>query len=221
MDGRLTDRKWKTEKQKCLLWGFVPVFGFFAFLLMADNSGQEKYRKKGKAFAVISISAFLMTVSGDILIYFVTVCMGTRSAAYARSLVIVAGITLFASYIILLIRIVADRKDYLEECAYMDKASPLEEKEDTAGKELCDLNTCSREELLKLPGIDAAMSKRIIDDREGYGGYASVDEFIDRYGIKPHFAAKILNMAFVSDDNVRPVQYRVISAGRPLRAIDI
>ncbi len=230
MNEMVMDRKWRSEKQKCLLWGFVPVFDFFAFLLMADNSGQDKYRRKGLAFAAISMTAFLLIVSGDLLIYFTTIGLGMMAAAYIRSLIIVAGITLLSSYVIQLILIALTRREYLTECAYMDKAFGTEEEIPEAVEEpkrnvkeavTYDLNTCSREELQDLPGIDAAMALRILNDRYESGGYASVEEFIDRYRIKPHFAAKIMERAYVSSADDKADIMSAASAGKPSRAIDI
>ena len=229
MNEKLKDRKWRSERQKCLLWGFVPVFDFFAFLLMADNSGQDKYKRKGIAFAVITMTAFFIIVSGDILMYFTAVGMGMRAEAYVRSLIIVAVITLVISYVIQLIFIGLTRKEYLMECAYMDAAFGTEDNvaftEEGPAEEtgMTDLNTCTREELQKLPGIDAAMAIRIFEDRAEYGGYSSVDEFIDRYGIKPHFAVRIMETAFVSaDDESLESDNRGgrSSSGKPVRALD-
>lgn len=230
MNEKITDRKWRSEKQKCLLWGFVPVFDFFAFFLMADNSGQDKYRRKGRVFAAITLTAFMTAVSGDLLMYFTTVTMGLRAAAYTRSLIIVAGITVAASYFIQLILIGLTRKEYLIECSYIDEVSDcrgmtLEKKGETEERGTdyngYDLNACSREEIQELPGIDAALAIRILEDREEYGGYASVDEFIDRYDIKPHFAAKIMDMAYVSESSNKMKHPLLPPGSRPVRAIDI
>ena len=229
MNERLTDRKWRSERLRCLLWGFVPIFDFFAFLLMADNSGQDKYRRKGLAFAAITMTAFFIIVSGDILIYFTTIGMGLRAEYYVRSLIVVAMITLPISYLMQLILIGLTRKEYLAECAYMEEAFGAEAEEklnvESTEKETCriDLNTCTKEELQKLPGIDAAMAIRIADDRAEYGDFSSVDEFIDRYGIKPHFAVRIMETAYVSADMSGAVGARAdgrTSAGKPFRALD-
>ncbi len=219
-DGKKAERK----LQRCLIWGAVPVFGFFALWCMADNSGEEKYRKLGNLFFIMTMTFLGIAVSGDMIIYFVSLHFGMMAAAYARSLVIVAWITLGVIYPAELIKILTCRKEYLKICAY--KESVLESTGTGASldeDEKTDLNTCTKEELLSLPGIDAALAVRIINDREERGGFDSVDELIDTYRIKPHFAAAILERAFVSrterdlSDGERPFRHEA----RPVRAIDI
>ena len=60
-----------------------------------------------------------------------------------------------------------------------------------------DLNACSEEELRTLPGISLVEAKKAVEYRASHGGFASVDEFIDVLGIKPHFAVQIFERAAV------------------------
>ncbi len=230
MNEKRIDRKWRAKKTKCMLWGVVPVFDFFAFLLMADNSGEEKYKRKGMLFGVITLTAFFLVVSQDILIYYTTLIMGTRAAAYTRSIIIVAGITIATSYMIQLILLLLMRKEYLMECEYADVMNGTGEDGTRQGEtsiscvretERIDLNNCTGEDLQKLPGITAAMAIRIIRDRENNGVFSSVEELIDRYSIKPHFAVRIMEMAFVSTDTDQDEVTGSSSGTKRIRVLDI
>ncbi len=78
-----------------------------------------------------------------------------------------------------------------------------------------DINTCSEQDLMELPGISLADAKRAITYREENGGFASVDAFVSKLNIKPHFAAQIFSIATAS---FTPV---VSSPSRPRRTLDI
>ena len=76
-----------------------------------------------------------------------------------------------------------------------------------------DLNTCSREELSALPGVGIAGAMRAMNLRQERGGFASVDEFVDLLGIKPHFAVQLFERATVSQP-VQAVQKTSVSGRR-------
>jgi hypothetical protein len=85
---------------------------------------------------------------------------------------------------------------------------------DTAPTAAIDVNTCTQEELLSLPGISLADAKRAMDYREERGGFASVDEFVDVLEIKPHFAVQIFKIASSSPvvkkaNDDKPVRRRI------------
>jgi DNA uptake protein ComE-like DNA-binding protein len=50
-----------------------------------------------------------------------------------------------------------------------------------------DINSCSKAQLVKLPGINTGMSMRIIKYREENNGFNSVSEFFKKFKIKDHF----------------------------------
>ncbi len=55
-----------------------------------------------------------------------------------------------------------------------------------------DINSCSQAQLVKLPGINTAMSVRIIKYREENNGFSSVDEFFKKFKIKDHFQRQLI-----------------------------
>lgn len=211
--------RFRQEMLRCQIWGFIPVFGFIAFFCMADNSEEAKYRSLGKKFCIFNLTALGIAVSGDLIIYLVTITLGGGAPAYARSVIYIAWIMLPVSYLTELVRMLTMRREYLEICMIKHQSGIECETEaaDTAPilADRIDINSCSREELMGLPGIDAAAAMRILKEREENGGFGSVEEFIDRYGIKPHFAAELMEKAYVGDRSFP------LRTARPVRAIDI
>ena len=76
-----------------------------------------------------------------------------------------------------------------------------------------DVNRCTEEEFASLPGISAAAAKRMVGLRQKEGEFTSVDDFIMKAGIKPHFAAQLIPRLTASrSERVRTVK----SGGRKL-----
>ena len=61
-----------------------------------------------------------------------------------------------------------------------------------------DINHCTQAELMQLPGISVVLAKQAMEYRAANGGFRSVEEFVEKLHIKPHFAVQIFNMATVS-----------------------
>lgn len=61
-----------------------------------------------------------------------------------------------------------------------------------------DINRCTQDELMSLPGIGVAQAKKALEYRAQNGGFRSLDEFVDVLQIKPHFAVQIFDRATVS-----------------------
>lgn len=60
------------------------------------------------------------------------------------------------------------------------------------------INSCSHEELLALPGITMPIAKKIMDRRNNEGDFTSIDEFMDFIMVKPHFAIQLREIVTVS-----------------------
>lgn len=63
-----------------------------------------------------------------------------------------------------------------------------------------DINLCSFNELLSLPGITVPIAQKVIDRRSIEGDFYPVDEFLDFVMVKPHFAVKLKDMIAISTD---------------------
>ena len=61
-----------------------------------------------------------------------------------------------------------------------------------------DINRCTADDLLALPGMSPAAAAAAVESRTTQGPYLSEDDFIQRNSIKPHFAVKILPQIQVS-----------------------
>ncbi len=222
MDEKLTP----TDPERCLKWCFVPVFGFLVLFFMADNSGQKEYKRQGIRFASVILGALAAVSSWELIMYIAyRICRGNMmTMAVVRSLLVAAALTIPIGYVSLIIYVMRNKKRYLESCRYYgeyEKAVPavIPQPENA---EIIDINTCSKDELQLLPGIDAALSLRIISDRDERGGFDSVEDMIDLYGIKPHFAVRIMDRATVSRiPDTTGTHYAEAGKKGPVRAIDI
>lgn len=79
-----------------------------------------------------------------------------------------------------------------------------------------DLNTCSEQEMVNLPGVSVVLAKRAVEMREQTGGFMSVQDFCKQLGLMPHFAVQIENLAFVT-----PIQHKTPPSENKGRVIDI
>ena len=68
---------------------------------------------------------------------------------------------------------------------------------ETVPAERINLNTANEQELASLPGIGAALAKKVVGARTQNGDFSSVSDFNQRLGLMPHHAAQIENLAFV------------------------
>ena len=66
---------------------------------------------------------------------------------------------------------------------FVVKESQKTENSQDSNKTLININTASEEELTKIPGVGASISKRIIEYREQNGGFSSVEEIMNVSGI--------------------------------------
>ena len=60
-----------------------------------------------------------------------------------------------------------------------------------------DINRCTEDDFLTLPGMSLISAKRAVELRETQGDYQSVDDFVARNAIKPHFMVQMLDLIMV------------------------
>ena len=85
------------------------------------------------------------------------------------------------------------REETVHTASVAEKAA---ETKTSAGR--IDINTCSLEEMLTLPGVGIVQAKNAMAHREQQGNFRDVEEFVHLLGIKPHFAVKVFELAEVS-----------------------
>lgn len=65
--------------------------------------------------------------------------------------------------------------------------------------ERLDINVCGEEDFLTLPGMSLSSAKRAVELRDTQGDYRSVDDFVARNGIKPHFMVQMESRIYVKE----------------------
>ncbi len=59
--------------------------------------------------------------------------------------------------------------------------------------ERININTASKRELMRLPGIGPVLAQRILEHREAHGPFKAIEEIMDVKGIGPKLFEKIKN----------------------------
>ena len=59
--------------------------------------------------------------------------------------------------------------------------------------------SCSEEEFVLLPGMSLASAKAAVENREENGAYLSLDDFVQRNRIKPHFMLQMEPIIVIGD----------------------
>ena len=89
-------------------------------------------------------------------------------------------------------------------------ASPQESADKVA------VNSCPRDAFLALPGFSIAQASRAVSEREQNGPYRSVDDFVARNNVKPHFAIQMEGLISVETAAKSPTAASKRPRGRGL-----
>jgi len=91
-------------------------------------------------------------------------------------------------------------------------ATPLQQ----VSPQKIDLNHCTEQQLVNLPGVGVALAKRAVELRSQIGGFASVEDFCKQLKLQPYFADQTQQLATTT-----PITAPRQSAKSPGRVIDI
>ncbi|MCX6151745.1 MAG: helix-hairpin-helix domain-containing protein [Ignavibacteriales bacterium] len=92
-----------------------------------------------------------------------------------------------------------EKKDeYKKEVLGFDESKPAKyEKKESLSENSINLNTASKDELMKLPGIGEKTAVRIIEQRNKTGRFRSIEELMEVKGIQSTKLNKIKNYIYV------------------------
>jgi len=83
--------------------------------------------------------------------------------------------------------------------------------QESSRKDMLDINSCNEDELAELPGIGLILAKKAIKMRSEKGSFASVDDFIEKLNIAPHYAEKLSEILCCDtiQENDKPEAFKV------------
>lgn len=77
---------------------------------------------------------------------------------------------------------------------------------------LVDINLADSATLDRLPGIGPALSKRILNYRESLGGFVSINQLSEVFGLRPTLVDSITPYLQLSKDAIKPLEINVLPA---------
>lgn len=103
---------------------------------------------------------------------------------------------------------------------YQQKNYPIYEKKDFQKNEYekkdytlkVDINTADTTELKKLKGIGIGYAKRIVKYREELGGFLSIEQLSEVWGLTPETLEKCLPQIIISNQNIKKININTASA---------
>lgn len=96
--------------------------------------------------------------------------------------------------------IVKNNEDILDKSKYVSYSKKNKQtNNNTSNNNLININSCSVEELLQLPGVDEQIAQKAVSLREMMGGFNSVQEFIDMTHIDVQYVSQIREKSTISE----------------------
>lgn len=204
-------RKWEIQNSIWIIWSFLYVFNFIGFLYIGFKTKTGKWKLIGFVLLVIcsvipiGFTDFFnngyMVSSISFITYFVGIAL---SFIYRKEYLIKLDVILNnAKDSNELLRNKIESK-YLNKYSKTDTISNKKESENTYknipknNTDKININSCSEEELLNLPGINIALAKKTMEYRNTNNGFNSFEQFIDKMEIKPHFAIQLKDLIEVN-----------------------
>lgn len=197
---------WELKKTVWVLLGFVPFIYFTSFIVPALKMKKILYWGYFSVFGVLSI-AFVLCESAPRDVVAVILLIIFISHIFSLSLLM----NIRAKYLKFINgkemqNAVADRlKGAVPESRSLNPDSeeasldtelsssdlPSASAHSVSFRTTLNINTCSEEELIALPGLNIIDAKKTISLREQNGDFESIEDFIMALHIKPHIAAPL------------------------------
>ena len=95
--------------------------------------------------------------------------------------------------------IVKNNEEILDNSKYVSYSKKNKYTDDTSKSSLININFCSMDELLQLPGVNEEIANKAISLREMLGGFNSIQEFIDITHIDPQYVDQIREKATIRE----------------------
>lgn len=199
-NGKNRSRRWAITNSLWMICSVVIYLNWVGFFYISRKAHRESWM----AFGFL----YLFIVVGD---FFVLEYVTNRLVLNIWSWVFIAG------WMASIIQSILLRKSYLNRLAALEDEKgnerevipPRQEVKTETKAEVkievkaekiksVNLNNCTEQQLADLPGVSIAQAKRAVAIRREIQGFASVEDFITRLKIRPHFKEQIEKCAFVS-----------------------
>ena len=95
--------------------------------------------------------------------------------------------------------IVKNNEEILDNSKYVSYSKKNKEAENISKSNQININFCTVDELLKLPGVNEETAAKAVSLREMLGGFNSVQEFIDMTHIEPQYVDQIREKATIRE----------------------
>lgn len=212
-------KSWEARNSFWIIGAFIPMFYWIPFFWIATRAKQRKwlifgfiYLITGFVFPIIGgeVSVIEYKTINNILMYsFIISWIAAiihsfflrKEYLIRREMVLAEQGTLDASY----------RQKILNQYEQKDNSQqdnpifvPMQNINNKAPQtrepistQKFNLNNCSEQDFQGLPGVGIVLAKKAIEIRSQIGGFASVQDFIQRLELMPHFAVQIEELAVV------------------------
>lgn len=190
---------WELKKTTWVLLGFVPLLFFTSFIVPAMKMKRKLYWGYFGVFGALFIAfvfcgLVLMNDIGEVMlmilfishVFSLSLLMNIR-AKYLKFIDSQEMHNAVAAGVLKLDSEEAPPYTELGASASLSASAPSI----SSSRTPLNINTCSEEELIALPGLNIIDAKKAISFREQNGDFESIEDFITVLHIKPHIAAPL------------------------------
>lgn len=219
-------KKWEILNSLWIVWSFVIFLNYIGFFWIGKRAKQKKWILFGFLYFIIVFLEFLipmynltedMTVLKGIieLIWFVSWILSIIHSFWIRQEYLVrreAVINNQGTYNVAFREKVLNNNKKKEGSILKKQTSrsepPVMETilDEPIQSDLTDdrieLNSCTEQQLSELPGVGVALAKRAMIQR-AEDNFVSVDDFVNKLELMPHFAVQIEKIAYVAQASIQ------------------